>query len=1070
MVSRVTFFLFALVLASVSSAQLAHEPTKRHEKVGVAAIVPTSQLVVDLAPGTDANLFAATHGLAVVRRFNALPNAFVMDSGSPERSRLATRALAQESGVRGVYPNRLIRRIRHAFTPNDPYFAQGVPDAQWPGQWHLVNSIGTGIDVNVSPAWLRDQTGNGVVVGVLDDGIEATHPDLADNFDGSDSYDFVDNDADPTPGSADDYHGTALAGLIAARGGNGIGVTGIAPFAKVAGLRLDTFASTEADYADATLFHSSGGNTSIKVKNHSYGVLDTCINQSLERDALATSTAAGTIHVFSAGNDRGFPTQEVGKMMLQGSPYAITVAGLGSDGTFISTSGFGSAVFCSAPAGTDSADRLTTVDRSGDFGLNGFDVFPNADYTAEFGGTSGAAALVSGALAIAKESQPNLNTRFAKHMLVRSCRPVDLADDSLESDGGWQTNGAGFQFNPNYGFGLLDVDKLMTTLSQYVGVSAQTSANIGTTAVGEAIPDNNPNGVSRTFNIATQTPLEEVQITLNVTHPFRGDIEAYVTSPSGTRSRLCMRSDDTNADLNWTFTSNAFWGENPAGTWTIKVCDASEFDEGVWNSFSASLKMGTPIAVDKVQSVALVPSAVFGGSTSTARVTLAGPARNGGALVALSSSTPGVASVPDSVTVAAGATSATFSVSTVAVGELTGVTISATRLGVTATAILTVKPPIPSSVTFNPATVLGGSPSTGTVTLNVPAPVGGAQVALSSSNTSAAIVPVSVTVPEGQTSAAFDVTTKPLHLSVNVAVTATYGGGSRNGAITVNRAILDTLTLATSSVTGGAKVIGTVTLNGPAPVGGANVNLSSGNANVLTVPGTITVPGLQTSRNFNVTTYPVASTVSVAITAVRAGQSKAVVLQVVRPALVGVVLNPVFAGGGQNVNATVSLTGPAPAGGIEVAMSASNALATPPATLLIPAGQASAVASVATQTVTATSTSVVWASYLGVSKGATLNLQPTTVASVSFAPNSVQRNGTTQGTVTLTVPAPAGGTTVALSSSNVYAFPVPGTVAFAAGETVKSFSVTAGNVAASNITVRASKGGVTVTATVTVTP
>src|SRR2546422_6268227 len=110
----------------------------------------------------------------------------------------------------------------------------------------------------------------------------------------------------------------------------------------------------------------------------------------------------------------------------------------------------------------------------------------------------------------------------------------------------------------------------------------------------------------------------------------------------------------------------------------------------------------------------------------------------GGAQVTLSSNNPAVV-VPASVTVPPGGTSASFSLSTSAVATSTLVSISASYGGATQTASLTVIPPIVSSLALSPTSVTGGSPSTGTVTLNAPAPAGGAQVTLSSNNPAATV-------------------------------------------------------------------------------------------------------------------------------------------------------------------------------------------------------------------------------------------------------------------------------------------------------------------------------------------
>src|SRR5216684_4014650 len=93
--------------------------------------------------------------------------------------------------------------------------------------------------------------------------------------------------------------------------------------------------------------------------------------------------------------------------------------------------------------------------------------------------------------------------------------------------------------------------------------------------------------------------------------------------------------------------------------------------------------------------------------------------------------------------------------------------------------------PTLSSVGLNPTSVTGGSSSTGTVTLDGPAPSYGAVVSLSSS-ASAATVPASVTVASGATSATFTVNTTAVTASTPVTVTATYGGAMKTASLTVN--------------------------------------------------------------------------------------------------------------------------------------------------------------------------------------------------------------------------------------------------------------------------------------------
>ena len=203
-----------------------------------------------------------------------------------------------------------------------------------------------------------------------------------------------------------------------------------------------------------------------------------------------------------------------------------------------------------------------------------------------------------------------------------------------------------------------------------------------------------------------------------------------------------------------------------------------------------------------------------------------------------------------------------------------------------------------SSVSVNPASVVGPTSSTATATLTAAAPTGGAMVTLSSSNPAAASVPASVTVAAGATSASFTVTTSAVGMNTSVTLTGTYNGTSRTATLTVTPvpppASLNTLTLSPTSVTGGAASQGTVTLTSAAPTGGALVTLS-GKPTAATVPASVTVPAGATSAAFTVTTTAVTASTAVTISAVFAGVTSSAALTLTPP--------------GANVTLTVTATG-----------------------------------------------------------------------------------------------------------------------------------------------------------------
>lgn len=385
-----------------------------------------------------------------------------------------------------------------------------------------------------------------------------------------------------------------------------------------------------------------------------------------------------------------------------------------------------------------------------------------------------------------------------------------------------------------------------------------------------------------------------------------------------------------------------------------------------------------------LSSLTLNPTSVTGGTSSRGTVTLTGAAPSGGAVVSLTSGNTSVATVPSSVTVAAGSTSATFTVSTVSVTANTSVTISGTYNGTTKSATLTVTPAPPTlaSLTLNPTTVVGGNTSQGNVTLTSAAPSGGAVVSLTSGNTSVATVPSSVTVAAGSTSVTFTVSTVSVTANTSVTISGTYSGTTKNASLTVTPAAsgptLSSVGLNPGTVVGGNTSQGTVTLSGAAPSGGAVVTLSSGNTGVATVPASVTVAAGATSATFTVTSATVSANQSVTISGTYNGTTKNATLTVTPAAslvLSSLTLNPTSVSGGNNSTGTVTLSGPAPSGGAVVTLSSSDtSTATVPSSVTVSAGATSATFTVRTQRPRSTTSVTISGSYGGQNKSATLTV------------------------------------------------------------------------------------------------
>ena len=157
----------------------------------------------------------------------------------------------------------LERSVSTRFEPNDPFYDE---------QWHLNNTGQTsgtsGEDANVTAVW-NSYNGSGVVISVIDDGVEHSHPDLTTNYLSQHSYDWCGDDPDPDPNSWDG-HGTAVAGVAAGTGNNSIGVTGAAFGANIAGHRLIACGFTDSTAADALSYD----NGDIDIYSNSWGPTD----------------------------------------------------------------------------------------------------------------------------------------------------------------------------------------------------------------------------------------------------------------------------------------------------------------------------------------------------------------------------------------------------------------------------------------------------------------------------------------------------------------------------------------------------------------------------------------------------------------------------------------------------------------------------------------------------------------------------------------------------------------------------------------------------------------------------
>ena len=220
---------------------------------------------------------------------------------------------------------------------------------QYRSEWRHI-----GIDIRAFTAW-QDYSGYGVRVGVIDDGVQSTHPDLDANTDTTTDYDARDNDNNADASASDDAHGVAVAGLIAAERFNGIGVVGVTYDATIVGFRMGYGSNGTLDQITNNFARQTG----VDVSNNSWGFggfffddLDSstfAATNTAIRSAITTRRGGlGTSIVFAAGNSR-LDGQNTNYHGFQNAREIITVAAIEDDGTYSYYSTPGASILVASP-------------------------------------------------------------------------------------------------------------------------------------------------------------------------------------------------------------------------------------------------------------------------------------------------------------------------------------------------------------------------------------------------------------------------------------------------------------------------------------------------------------------------------------------------------------------------------------------------------------------------------------------------------------------------------------------------------------------------------------------------
>ncbi|XP_067842304.1 PC3-like endoprotease variant B [Heptranchias perlo] len=459
-------------------------------------------------------------------------------------------------------------------------------DPMWPAQWELHNTGQTngpkGFDINVMPAWKKNITGSGVVVTIIDDGVDHTNTDLKKNYDPNASFDFndhFDNEHDPVPNFAigSNGHGTKCAGEVAMDANNSFCGVGIAYNTKIGGIRILDGRVTDALEAAALTYN----NNYIDIYSCCWGPKDngmkfdgprTLTTKALQVGAEEGRNGKGNIFIWASGNG-GLVNDHCGADGYVNSIFTVAVGAVSNLGlsTFYSEACTG--VMAVIPTGGTS-DLPSDIDRTDELALVTTQL--DNECTKTFKGTSSAAPMAAGIIALVLQAKPSLTWRDVQHLIVRTCK----ISDPLNKD--WKINGAGYHLHHKYGFGLLDAGRMVKAALKWKNVGPQRQCVIDyDLKLEKAIPTKRSLTLNLTTNACMGTAnaidtLEHVQVTISMSSICRGDLSISLISPYGTKSKLLevRTADNSKTGLqNWTFMSVHSWGEKPKGLWILTITD-----------------------------------------------------------------------------------------------------------------------------------------------------------------------------------------------------------------------------------------------------------------------------------------------------------------------------------------------------------------------------------------------------------------------------------------------------------------------------------------------------------------
>lgn len=460
-------------------------------------------------------------------------------------------------------------------------------------QWHLENIGGhrmvLGADISAPEAWETTRGHPNVTICIMDDGVDTNQSAFSSPGKIVSPREFNQNENAPLPIFVKNNHGTVCA-KIALADENKTGSIGVAPRCTLMPVRIQSRISDKAikDYFDhARLNGASVISCSWGVKSKFFP-LGTQAFKAIQKAARQGREGLGCIIVFAAGNEnRPISGFHKGTRVLSGfasHPDVITVAASNSEDQRSPYSNFGPEIWVCAPS-SGNGQPIITGDPEGN------PIKASGEDTIDFGGTSSAAPIVAGVCGLILSSNPKLTREEVKIILKKTSEKInrtkgkyDFREHSIYHGWGCVNAAKAVQLSNNHNKSSLPANSFARRLT------FQNFPNL-------PISEHFVKGVSDYTVVNEPGEIQDIEVTINIDHPYRGDLKTSLTGPDGTTAVLHNKKGGIRDNVPKTFNLKnspglkKFLGKHAAGSFTLNAADHAQHDIGVLKDWSLTVEM-----------------------------------------------------------------------------------------------------------------------------------------------------------------------------------------------------------------------------------------------------------------------------------------------------------------------------------------------------------------------------------------------------------------------------------------------------------------------------------------------